>query len=85
MSKPKHNTNMPVVRRAVALLGGTVVEEKTDGGKHIRVRVRTAIGTEFWLTVMRAKADPYKQTGWVRQQMARADARVEHNKREHNR
>jgi len=70
------NRNAAAVRRLVERRGGAVIAER-DGGKHLHMQVRTALGAVFWLTVERGTSnDKRKRMVWADQAMRRADAGI---------
>jgi len=78
------NKNLLTVRHVLADMGASVLEERTKG-RHIRLRVRTAAGIEFWYSTTQGANDAHKEKGWARQQVRRADSRAAHLKQLHGR
>jgi hypothetical protein len=63
-----------IVRDAAKAMGATVLEVRKSL-RHPGIRLRTAEGVEFWMRVSQGKIEPYKQRGWVRQAIRRANKR----------
>ena len=70
-TRSKRDT-LVIVRDVARSMGATVLEER-NSMKHPGVRIRTREGAEFWMRVSQGKIEPYKQRGWVRQAIRRAD------------
>lgn len=70
-ARTKRDT-VAIVRDAARSMGATVLEVKKSM-KHPGVRLRTDQGAEFWFRVSQGKAEPYKQRGWLRQAINRAN------------
>jgi hypothetical protein len=69
-----------IVRDVAREMGATVLEVRASA-KHPGVRIRTREGAEFWMRVSLGKTEPYKQGGWVRQAIRRADKRLSNEQR----
>lgn len=78
MGRRNANKNVLGAVRAFEELGATVLQIKNNG-KHNGLRIETAKGVRFWFQVSGGRIDDFKQKGWVRQALHRADARVKHN------
>lgn len=67
-----------IVRDAARQMGATVLEIRKST-KHPGLRIRTREGVEFWMRVSQGKIEPYKQRGWLRQAINRANKRSSSN------
>ena len=74
MSTRDINRNVFAVREAARSMGARVLAVE-NRRKHHGVRIRTREGVEFWMRVSLGRIDPFKQKGWVRQAINRANAR----------
>ena len=63
-----------VVQNAAKSMGAEVLEVRKSL-RHPGIRLRTSEGVEFWMRVSQGKTEPYKQRGWVRQAIHRANKR----------
>lgn len=61
-----------IVQDTAREMGATVLEVR-KALRHPGVRLRTREGVEFWMRVSQGKVEPYKQRGWVRQAIRRAN------------
>lgn len=74
MSTRNINRNVTAVRDVAKSMGARVLTIR-NSRKHHNVRIRTSEGVEFWMRVSQGRIDPFKQKGWVRQAINRANAR----------
>ena len=61
-----------IVREAARAMGATVIGIRKNL-RHPGIHIRTNKGAEFWMRVSQGKTEPYKQRGWVRQAINRAN------------
>lgn len=78
------NRNVLLVIRTAEALGSELVRVH-NARKHTQVVMRTPSGVEFSLRVSQGYIEPYKQKGWVRQAIRRADGRAEHYRQQNRR
>jgi hypothetical protein len=68
------NKNLVVARAVLRARGDTLVETITTKN-HLVIVVRTKAGARARLTMAKGKRDSKKLRGWLRQDLAAADAR----------
>lgn len=66
------NPNVAAIKLAARRMGATVLKVE-HSPKHHGVHIRTREGVEFVMRVSKGRIDPFKQKGWTRQAINRAN------------